>query len=138
LPDTFQCTLVTPESVVLDDQVAYASIPAWDGQIGLLPQRAPLLAKLGDGILRLDFAKGGSRWFFLGGGFAQMKDDRLSLLSEEAVAAEEIVQQYVEADLKAAEALKAVTDEEVARKQRKVTRARALLHLLREHGARPA
>jgi F-type H+-transporting ATPase subunit epsilon len=134
LPDTFQCTLVTPEAQLLDEQVTYASIPAWDGLMGIAPQHAPLVARLGDGVLRVDFAKGGSRVFFVGGGFAQVRDNRLTLLTPEAVPAMDIVGKVAQADLQQAEALHAVSDQEVARKQRRVTRAKTLLHLLESRG----
>ena len=81
---TFQCTLVTPEQQILDEKVIYASIPAHDGQIGIEHLRAPLLVKLGYGQLRLDLADGSSEKFFVGGGFAQVKDDVLTLLTDEA------------------------------------------------------
>jgi len=134
MPDTFHCTIVTPERQVLDEQVTYASIPAFDGQLGVAPQRAPLLAKLGDGQLRIDFATGGSRFFFLAGGFAQMHDNKLVLLSEEAIPVEEIVHEQAQKALQEALALHAVSDAEVQIKSRKLTRARALLALL-EHPA---
>ena len=123
----FHVTLVTPEQQVLDGDVTYASIPAHDGQIGLMPGRAPLVAKLGDGALRLDFTEGGSRWFFVGGGFAQMKDDKLSLVADEAMPADEIVVSTADADMKAALAKIAHTDEEIDRKLRAIDRARKLV-----------
>jgi len=132
--ETFRCTLVTPEKQVLDEQVTYASIPAWDGQIGLMHQRAPLLVKLGDGLLRLDVPTGGAKWFFIGGGFAQMKDDKLSIVTGEAAAPEEVVVADAQAALKEAEARVAVTDEDQTKKQRALTRARALIELA-GHGA---
>ena len=70
MAETLQCTLVTPSAQLLDEEITYASVPAWDGLIGIAPMRAPLLIKLEDGPLRLDFTQGGSRWFFVGGGFA--------------------------------------------------------------------
>ncbi|HAI13510.1 MAG TPA: hypothetical protein DCM28_17515, partial [Phycisphaerales bacterium] len=48
---SFQCTLVTPERQLVDQPVTYASIPAWDGLMGVEPQRAPLMIKLGAGAL---------------------------------------------------------------------------------------
>ena len=51
---SFQCTVVTPEQQVLDETVTQAILPAHDGQIGILTDRAPLLVKLGVGPLRLD------------------------------------------------------------------------------------
>lgn len=122
----FRCTLVTPEQQLLDAEVTYASIPAHDGQIGLMSGRAPLLAKLGDGALRLDFVDGGSRWFFVGGGFAQMKDDKLSLVADEAMPADEIVRSTAEADMKAALAKTARDEAEIERKLRAIDRARQM------------
>ena len=129
MADTFQCTVVTPSAAVLDRPVKYASVPAWDGLIGIAPGRAALLVKLGDGPLRLDFEEGGSRWFFLGGGFAQMKGSDLSLLTEEAIPAEDIVAADAEQSLRQAAKVEAVKDDQVAARDRRVNRARAMVHL---------
>ncbi len=134
MASSFRCTIVTPEAQLLDDEVTYASIPGWDGQVGLMHQRAPLLVKLGDGALRLDYASGGSRWFYVGGGFAQMKDDRLTVLTQEAVGVEEMVRQDVQATLKEAQARVAPTLDEVDRRRREISRAQTMLHLIDGHG----
>ncbi|MCC7192849.1 MAG: F0F1 ATP synthase subunit epsilon [Phycisphaeraceae bacterium] len=129
MADAFRCSLVTPERQLFDEEVVYASIPAWDGQLGLMHQRAPLLAKLGSGPLRLDLAQGGSKWFFVGGGYAQMKDNNLSLVTGEARHTEEIVRAEAEAALKEAEARIARSDDEVARKESEIRRARGLIEV---------
>ena len=129
MADSFQCTLVTPEQQLLDEQVSYASIPAWDGLVGVAPQRAPLAMKLGDGPLRLDLPDGESRWFFVGGGFAQMKDNKLSVLADEAVAPGEVNAEETAASLKEAEARVALADEEVLARRRQINRAKHLLVL---------
>jgi len=129
MPDTFQCTLITPEQEVLDDSVTYASVPAHDGLVGLAPSRAPLVAKLGRGALRLDYPEGGSRWFFADGGFAQMKGNHLHLLVNEAVPAECIVAGEQEAALKETASTSATTEEAIARRDRDRERARLMLEL---------
>src|SRR5688500_15321883 len=86
----FQCTVVTPEQQAFDGSVTQAIVPAHDGLIGILTDRAPLLVKLGTGPLRLDLAGGQKRFFFVDGGVAQMKDNRLTILSTEAVPASEV------------------------------------------------
>jgi len=100
---TFRCTIVTPTAAILDDEVTYASFPAWDGQMGMMPGRSPLLTRLGIGTLRLDFPEGGSRWFLLDSGFAQVQGgaapSSLTLLTERAIAAEDISLQQAEAEL---------------------------------------
>ena len=129
MANNIQCTVVTPERSLLNEPVEYATIPAWDGQIGIADLRAPLLVKLGDGVLRLDYADGTSREFFIGGGFAQVKDNRLSLLTTEAVEKTEVNVEETRAALKEAEARRALSDEEVARKHREVNRAKTMLEL---------
>jgi len=80
----FQCVVVTPEQQVLDESLTQAIIPAEDGLLGILTQRAPLLAKLGKGPLRLDLASGQKKMFRIEGGIAQMKDNRLTILTQVA------------------------------------------------------
>jgi len=106
---SFRCRLVTPDAVVLDDDLVYASIPAWDGSLGVLPGRAAIVAKLGMGELRLDFADsskgaGGSRAYLVEDGFVQMVGDKLTILANKATAAEAISPGEARAELSALEA----------------------------------
>lgn len=129
MPDSFHCTVVTPQRQLLEQAARYASVPAWDGQVGIAPRRAPLLVRLGFGVLRLDMADGTSSRFFLGGGFAQMKDNQLDLLCDEAVPEAEIDREQARADLASARAEAARTEEEVDRRNDRIARARAMLGL---------
>lgn len=107
MPDTLHCRLVTPNAELLNEAVTYASVPAWDGLIGFQPGRAPLVARLGMGELRLDFpaANGsGSRHFFIDSGFLKMGDGELVILAERASPAEQIFEQDAKAELAEAEA----------------------------------
>jgi F-type H+-transporting ATPase subunit epsilon len=104
LAKTFRCSIVTPARSVLDDDVTYASLPAWDGQQGVMAGQSPLLTRLGTGSLRLDFPAGGSRWFLIENGFAQIQDDTLTLLTEAATPAETLSTQDAEAELAEANA----------------------------------
>lgn len=113
MAETFHCSLVTPDAKLFDEQAVYASVPAWDGQIGIAPGRAPLLAKLGAGPLRLDFSGGGSRSFFVQGGFVQMVGDQLTLLSDKAVAAENLVASDAGKELAAARQMSATNDDQI-------------------------
>jgi len=85
----------------MDEPVTYASVPAWDGLFGVLPGRAPILARLGIGELRLD--TGGaqaSRSFFIEGGFVQMAGDKLTVLAERATPSDKLNVAEAEAQLK--------------------------------------
>lgn len=104
---TLHCRLVTPNAELLSEEVTYASVPAWDGLVGFQPGRAPLVARLGMGELRLDFpaSKGsGSRHFFVDSGFLKMGDGELIILAEKATPAEQILEQDAKAELAEAEA----------------------------------
>ncbi len=78
---SFQCTIVTPEQQALDEPVEQAIIPAHDGLIGILTDRAPLLARLGKGPLRVDLPGGKQKIFQVEGGVAQMRDNKLTVLT---------------------------------------------------------
>jgi F-type H+-transporting ATPase subunit epsilon len=123
---TFRCTVITPNEQVLDQDVTGAVLPAWDGQIGLLKNRAPLLVKLGFGTLRLD-GDGSSEQLFVGGGFAQMKGDQLTILTDEAVPAKKIDAKEAQAALSEAEAFVPQDAAQTKRRQRDLDRAKAML-----------
>jgi F-type H+-transporting ATPase subunit epsilon len=101
---SFQCVVVTPEQQALDESAAQVIVPAWDGETGILTDRAPLLVKLGIGVLRVDLASGSTRKFMIDGGIAQMKDNKLTILTSHAIAAENIDVQAARAQYAEAEA----------------------------------
>ncbi len=96
---TFHCTIITPLEKVFDHDVTYASFPAWDGQHGVIAGQSPLVSELGTGTLRLDFPEGGSRRYLLEGGFAQVLNGTLTLLSDRATPAESLTLEETEAEL---------------------------------------
>ncbi|MCC7387620.1 MAG: F0F1 ATP synthase subunit epsilon [Phycisphaerales bacterium] len=127
---TFHCQLVTPTEKLVDGEMTYASVPAWDGLFGVLPGRAPLLARLGLGELMLHHANtngipGGDRSFLIDGGFVKMADNGLTILAERAVAAESISLKDAEAELAEAEARRVPEDApDLAARQSAVRRDR--------------
>ena len=58
-------------------------VPAHDGELGILPRHARLLASLGFGSLRIHEDSQVSRWF-LEGGFVQVREDLVTVLCERA------------------------------------------------------
>ncbi len=132
----FHCSIVTPTETVFDEEVAYASFPAWDGQQGVMAGQSPLLTRLGFGSLRLDFAEGGSRWYLLEGGFAEVKNERLSLLTERATPAEKLSVEEAQAELAEARARVTADGEDRARVERDQQRALAKSALAKAATAR--
>jgi F-type H+-transporting ATPase subunit epsilon len=120
---SFQCTVVTPEQQVMDETVTQAILPAHDGQLGVLTNRAPILVKLGVGPLRLDLPGGQRRVFFVEGGIAQMKSNRLTILTDDAIPASEIDAETARAEY--AEAAARVPTDEKTKKDRERAMRRA-------------
>ncbi len=76
--------VVSPEKVVFEGASAGVVVPAWDGQVGLLPGHAPLIALLGAGVLDIDLPGGGSHRFHVAGGVVKVEENRVTVLTEHA------------------------------------------------------
>lgn len=81
--------VITPERKVLEIAAERVVIPAHDGELGVLHLRAPLMCELGIGQLRYA-ANGQPQRMFIDGGFAQVLDDRVIVLTPTALPADEI------------------------------------------------
>src|ERR1700709_1348479 len=84
-----RCVVVTPERPLFARVVEFVALPLFDGELGVLPGRSPLIGRLGFGELR---TKGGgsARRYFVDGGFAQVRDDVVTVLTGRATPAESI------------------------------------------------
>jgi F-type H+-transporting ATPase subunit epsilon len=101
IPGKLQCVVVTPERALLDEPADFVAVPMYDGELGVLPGRAPLIGRLGCGELRLRRAETTQR-LFVDGGFVQVRDDTVTVLTARALRAEEIDPAAAEAALHAA------------------------------------
>lgn len=78
-----QCVVVTPEKAVVDQEVDSLVIPLFDGEMGILPRRAPLVSKLGNGSLRLKIGST-EMVYFIEGGTVQLAKNVVTLLTPRA------------------------------------------------------
>ena len=76
--------VVSPEKIVFEGPSAGVVAPAWDGQVGVLPGHAPMVALLGRGVLDIDEPGGGSHRFHVAGGVIKVELDRVTVLTEYA------------------------------------------------------
>jgi F-type H+-transporting ATPase subunit epsilon len=79
-----RCVVVTPERTQLDQAAASLVLPMADGALGVLPGRAPLVGRLGYGILKIVGENGTTEWF-VDGGFVQIEKDLVSILTSRVV-----------------------------------------------------
>ena len=126
---TFDCVVVTPERVVLETRAEFAALPAWDGEIGILRSRAPLMVKLGVGVLRIK-SEDGEQKMAIDGGFAEMVDNKLSVLTEGAYFAADLERSEVEQALSDAQAMEAHDTTAVADRNHALASAKAQLKIL--------
>lgn len=122
-----QVVVVTPERALLDEKVDFAAVPLFDGELGILPGRAPLVGRLGSGELRI---KTGDqvRRYYVDGGFVQVRGDVVSVLTARALKDVEIDERKAREALDAAR--KPTTSLEAQEAQMKAQeRARAQLRL---------
>jgi F-type H+-transporting ATPase subunit epsilon len=124
--DTFHCSVVTPEGPVLEASASFVALPLFDGELGVLAHRAPLLAQLGAGKLRVEGPEG-KKEFFVAGGFVQVVGAKLTVLTPECRPVGEIRRGAAERDLQAALALPGRSAATRAVRERSITRARAQL-----------
>lgn len=78
-------SVISPEAILFEGEVESVVAPAFDGEVGVLQHHAPMVTLLGRGELRL---KGGSadRNFTVEGGFLQVVDDQVRVVTEKATA----------------------------------------------------
>jgi F-type H+-transporting ATPase subunit epsilon len=131
MPKPLQLVLVTPEMTLLDEPVESLRFPLYDGQIGILPGRAPLLGRLGSGELEIRTTSG-RRSFFIDGGFVQVKGSVVSILTNGAVPAAALVPAKAEEELQAAHRRTAHSEAEIAAREADENRARRKLTLARK------
>ncbi len=82
---TLKCMVVTPDRVVLDDTVEFVALPLFDGELGVLADRAPMTGRLGFGELRT--SQGGkTQRYYVEGGFVQVRANVVSVLTPKALA----------------------------------------------------
>jgi F-type H+-transporting ATPase subunit epsilon len=103
MADTFEIEIATPERLLSSEKAVRAQIPAKDGYIGVLPDHAALLSELGIGALTY-FTPGGQLFSLaISGGFLEIRDNVVRVLSDVAEKAQEIDVSKAEQALKEAQ-----------------------------------
>ena len=126
--DKLRLIVVTPERTLLDEPVAALRFPLYDGDIGVLPGRLPLIGRLGAGELRITAASGETS-YFVDGGFVQVVGPSVTLLTNRAILATDLSVAEAEKQLAAATSRVTKTDAEVDAKLAEQQRARNMLAL---------
>lgn len=124
--------IVTPERRVFDETVDSVTVPTTTGEVGILPNHAPLISSLKSGIL--SFAnKGVSEKMVVSGGFVEVSTNKVSVLTDIAEKADEIDVEAARSEREAAQKVLSGafsgSEEEFEAEKERLERAQARISL---------
>ncbi len=128
------CIVVTPEQTVRDTPADFVAVTLFDGEIGIGPGHTPLIGRLGCGEMRIRNGNQVER-FYVEGGFVEVVENVVSLLTKRAVAADKIDEEAAERQMETARSQPARTPELMAARELAVAQGRAQLHIARRENA---
>lgn len=112
---TLKLEIVTPEAVTYSEQVDMVTLPAVEGEMGVYPMHVPLMTRIGAGEVTVK--KDGQDYFLaVGEGFVEITGDRVAILTDMAIQAQDIDELKAEEARKRAESRlqEKLSDEELA------------------------
>jgi F-type H+-transporting ATPase subunit epsilon len=108
--------LVSPEKLLISEEVDMVVVPGMEGDFGVLPRHAPLLSTVRPGVISVYQGNDVTQRIFVAGGFAEATPERCTVLAEMAVPVEDIDRGDAEQKLKdAREDLQDAKDERAAK-----------------------
>ena len=125
-----RCVVVTPERTELDREAESVVLPMFDGELGIMKGRAAMIGRLGFGTLRLQTPSGPER-YYVDGGFAQVEDDVVNILTSRAIAVDLLDSEEAQKALEEAQEMPSSTPEQSQIKDTAVRRARGQVRAAR-------
>ncbi|HEY0291499.1 MAG TPA: F0F1 ATP synthase subunit epsilon [Hansschlegelia sp.] len=102
--DSFPFELVSPEKLLISEDVEHVVVPGSEGEFGVLAHHAPLMSTLKPGVVKVYKTDGSEpKRLFVRGGFADVNPKGLTILADEAIPMEEFDAARLDAAIKAAE-----------------------------------
>src|SRR4029079_18815414 len=124
------CTVVTPEQTALETKADFVALPLFDGEIGIAANHSPLIGRLGYGEMRIK-SGGQTAVYYVDGGFVQVADNVVAVLTNRAVPAKTLDPAAAEAQLQAALRPAPHSPEPFEIRDRKIAQARAQIRTAR-------
>ncbi|MDC0936722.1 ATP synthase F1 subunit epsilon [Pirellulales bacterium] len=123
-----KCIVVTPEQTVLETETDFVALPLFDGEIGIARGHAPMIGRLGYGELRIR-QEGETTRLYVDGGFVQVADNVVSVLTNRAIPPAELDAGTIEQEI--ADALRQPTagEEALTLRTRTLDQARGQLRV---------
>ena len=122
-------SIVTPEETTFDADVDSVVVPMLDGELGILSDHAPMIGRLGPGELRINSKGTQTQSFYVDGGFVQIADNIVSILTGVSMPAADLDLAQAKADLEKAQAQSADKPELMELKQKAIAQATAQIRM---------
>jgi len=128
--ETLRLEIVTPSGVAFKDDVEMVTLPAVDGAIGVRPRHLPILTRIAPGEA-VALSRGSEQALAVGEGLAVITGDRVSIVTDMAIAAKDIDEAQIQAARERALARlhDKISDEEIATVNASLARALAQLRV---------
>lgn len=124
------CVVVTPEKTELDTACDSMIVPMFDGELGIQAGRAPMVGRLGFGIMKIKTNSSVDEWF-VDGGFLQVTREGVFVLTDALIKPDKLDGKQAQAELDKAMAMVSNSPESAAFKERALSQARAKVRLAR-------
>ena len=85
MADTLTFDLVSPERLLISEEVTMVTVPGSEGYFGVMAGHAPVITALRPGVVEVQPVEGETRRIYVRGGFAETTGDNLTILAEEAI-----------------------------------------------------
>lgn len=121
---SFRLEVITPERIVMSDEVEFVVVPGVEGELGVLANHAPMIAGLRIGVIRYFNDEGQERHLAMGGGFVEVLENEVTVLAETAEQGNEI-------DILRAKAAKERAERRLSERAEQINYARAQMALQR-------
>jgi F-type H+-transporting ATPase subunit epsilon len=132
MPATIKLEIVTPEAKAYSEDVEMVTLPGVEGEMGIYPQHVPLMTQIvpGEIVVRKD---GKDSYLAVGEGFVEVTANRVAILTDMAISADQIDEKQVEEARKRAQARLAgsLSDEEAATVNASLVRTLAQINVKR-------
>jgi F-type H+-transporting ATPase subunit epsilon len=103
MADKIAFELVSPDRLLISEDVDMIVVPGTEGDFGVLLGHQPMISTVRPGILEVQNSVGGDRRIYVNGGFAEITGDRCAVMTEEAVPVEDLKRGDLEQRIKVAE-----------------------------------
>ena len=126
---TLHCIVVTPEETAFETDADSVIVPLFDGEKGVMTDHAPMIGRLGNGTLTLTTG-GATESHYVEGGFIQVLDNVVSILTNRVGAIEDLNKDELEGNLRDALAMPGSSVEELDQREQVVNAVRSQLRVL--------